>query len=48
MINREERMTYSVTPTVLNKVKGATHHSIVLTALTGGEGMTAYLIGPTK
>lgn len=45
MINREERMTYSVTPTVLNKVKGATHHSI---ALTGGEGMTAYLIGPTK
>ena len=46
-MNREERMTYSVTRAVLNKVEGANHHSMVLTA-SRGEGMTAYLIGPTK
>ena len=40
-------MTYSVTRAVLNKVEGANHHSMVLTALRG-EGMTAYPIGPTK
>lgn len=46
LVHKTVRTVFSVVPTVLNKVEGATHHSMVLTALREEE-ITVYQIGPT-